>query len=102
MRIYVGNLSYQTTEDALNGLFAEHGEVEEVHVVTDRQTGRSRGFAFVTMPDDTQAQAAIAALNGFDLEGRALNVNEARPKPDRGGGRRGGGFGGRGDRPSRW
>jgi RNA recognition motif-containing protein len=80
MRIYVGNLSYSVTRDALEGLFAQHGEVEEVHIPTDRNTGRPRGFAFVSMSSDSEAQAAIAALNGTDFEGRLLNVNEARPR----------------------
>ncbi len=98
MKIYVGNLSYETTEESLRDLFTEHGDVEEVAVVTDRDTGRPRGFAFVTMPDATQAQAAITAINGTELGGRTLNVNEARPKTGGGGGGRGGGGGGRGGR----
>jgi RNA recognition motif-containing protein len=89
MRIYVGNLNYSTTQEMLEGLFAQHGEVEEVHVPLDRASGRPRGFAFVTMPNDEQGRAAIAALNGADLDGRPLTVNEARP---RGEGPRGGGF----------
>jgi len=93
MKIYVGNLSYNTMEDALRTLFAEHGEVEEVHVPTDRDSGRPRGFAFVTMPNQNEAQAAIAAINGQELDGRVLNVNEARPKTGGGGG---GGYGGGG------
>jgi cold-inducible RNA-binding protein len=92
MKIYVGNLSFKTTEDGLRQLFTQHGEVTEASIVTDRETGRSRGFGFVTMPEDTQAQAAITALNGVEIEGRTLTVNEARPKT--GGG--GGGGGGRG------
>lgn len=100
MKIYVGNLSFNTTEDALQAAFGAHGGVEEVHVVTDRDTGRPRGFAFVTMGNDAEAKAAIEALNGKDMDGRALTVNEARPKVAGGGGggfRRGGG-GGRGGR----
>ena len=93
MKIYVGNLSYDTTEDTLRDLFAQHGEVEEVAIVTDRATGRPRGFGFVTMPNANEAQAAIAALNGTDMDGRSLNVNEARPRVGGGGG--GGGGGGR-------
>ena len=93
MKIYVGNLSYNTMEDTLRTTFAEHGEVEEVHVPTDRDSGRPRGFAFVTMPNQDEAQAAIAAVNGQEVDGRVLNVNEARPKTGGGGG---GGFGGRG------
>ena len=88
MKIYVGNLSYSVTEDILQGLFSQHGEIEEIHVPTDRNTGRPRGFAFVTMPDAKEAQAAITALNGTELEGRELNVNEARPRRERGQGRR--------------
>ena len=94
MKIYVGNLSFQTTEDGIRQLFSPHGEIQEVSIVTDRETGRSRGFAFVTMPQDSQAQVAITALNGTELEGRALTVNEARPKTSGGGG--GGGRGGSG------
>jgi len=103
VKIYVGNLSYETTEETLRDLFGQHGDVEEVAVISDRDTGRSRGFAFVTMPDAQQAQAAISALNGTDFEGRSLNVNEARQKSAGSGGRGGGGGGGgRRDRPSRW
>ncbi len=95
MKIYVGNLNFKTTEDGLRSMFEQHGQVDEVAIVQDRETGRSRGFAFVTMPDNSQAQAAIDALNGQDFEGRPLTVNEARPKTD---GPRGGGGGGRGGR----
>jgi len=84
VKIYVGNLSFDTNEDALRTAFAEHGDVEEVAVITDRDTGRPRGFAFVTMPDSA-ARTAIDALNGKELDGRTLNVNEARAKTDRGG-----------------
>ncbi len=91
MRIYVGNLSFDTTQDELRDLFAQHGEVTDLHVPTDRETGRPRGFAFVEMPDDGQAQAAIDAINGTELGGRTLNVNEARER--KGGGQRGGGGG---------
>ena len=94
MKIYVGNLSFQSTEDSIRDLFAPHGEIQEVSIVTDRETGRSRGFAFVTMPQDAQAQAAITALNGLEFEGRALTVNEARPRATSGAG--GGGYGGAG------
>jgi RNA recognition motif-containing protein len=94
MKIYVGNLSFQTTEEGLRELFAVHGQVDEAVIVTDRETGRSRGFGFVTMADDNEANAAIEALNGTDYEGRSLTVNEARPRPAGGGG--GGGGGGRG------
>ena len=101
MRIYVGNLSYQTTGDDLKGLFEQHGEVTDLHVPTDRETGRARGFAFVEMPNDQEAQAAIDALNGTEVEGRELTVNKARERsesPRRGGGGGGGGGGGRGGR----
>ncbi len=90
MKIYVGNLSFDTNEEALRTAFAAHGDVEEVAVITDRDTGRPRGFAFVTMPD-SEARAAIDALNGKELDGRTLNVNEARAKTSRGGGGGGGG-----------
>jgi cold-inducible RNA-binding protein len=87
--IFVGNLSYQTTQDELHSAFAAYGNVERVNIVTDRDTGQARGFAFVEMTEPQAAQTAIAQLNGADLHGRTLNVNEARPKPT------GGGFGGR-------
>ena len=85
--IYVGNLSYDTTQDRLQELFEAHGEVTSVNVITDRYTGRPRGFAFVEMATDEAANAAIAALNGQDVDGRALNVNVAKPRAPRGGGR---------------
>ena len=91
MKLYVGNISFDTTEDTLRNTFAEHGDVEEVAVITDRDTGRPRGFAFVTMRDDNAARAAIDALNGKELDGRSLNVNEARAKTGGGGGGGGGG-----------
>ncbi len=93
MKIYVGNLSFDTNEESLRSAFAAHGDVEEVAVITDRDTGRPRGFAFVTMPD-SEARAAIDALNGKELDGRTLNVNEARAKTSRsgGGGQRRGGW----------
>ena len=90
MKIYVGNLSFDTTEDSLRELFGQHGDVDEVSIVTDRDTGRSRGFSFVTMTNDGQAQAAMSALNGTDLDGRALNVNAARARTGTGGGQGGG------------
>ena len=90
VRIYVGNLNYRTEEGALRTLFEPHGEVEEVAIIMDRETGRPRGFAFVTMAEDQAAQDAIAAVNGQEFEGRVLNVNEAKPKVGGGGG--GGGF----------
>src|SRR5712692_10403880 len=95
--LYVGNLPHSTTETELRNLFQAHGAVEKVSMVTDRETGRSRGFAFVEMTDSGEAEKAIAALNGTELGGRALKINEAKPKTDRpGGGQRfGGGGGGR-------
>jgi len=81
--IYVGNLSFSATEDMLRSLFEKYGAVERVHIVTDRETGQARGFGFVEMSIDAEALKAISALNGFDLEGRALNINEARPREDR-------------------
>jgi RNA recognition motif-containing protein len=113
-KLFVGNLPHSTTEAELRTLFEPHGKVDQVSLVTDRDTGRSRGFAFVEMSDAGEAEKAIAALNGKELGGRALNINEARPKTDRGpggprggsrpgggrpggGGRSGGGGGGRDD-----
>ena len=97
MNIFVGNLSFQTTQEDLHAAFAQYGNVEKVNIVTDRDTGQSRGFAFVEMTERRDAETAIAQLNGAEMNGRALNVNEARPKPAReggfgGGGGRGGGF----------
>lgn len=91
VRIYVGNLSYQTTEDGLRAAFGEFGEVNGVSIMSDRDTGRSRGFGFVEMNDDGEARAAIEGMNGKPLDGRTLTVNEARPRTERGG--RGGGGG---------
>jgi len=88
-RIYVGNLSYQTTESDLTNLFEQAGQVESVNIITDRDTGRSKGFAFVEMAGD-EADKAIAQFNGAEVNGRALTVNEARPREERGGGGRGG------------
>ena len=99
--IFVGNLSFATTQDDLLSVFSQYGAVDRVNIITDRDTGQARGFAFVEMPNSNEAQSAISALNGTDLHGRSLNVNEARPKTDspRGGGRpdfkRGGGGGNR-------
>jgi RNA recognition motif-containing protein len=123
-KIYVGNLSYNTTESELESLFGAHGSVQSAQIISDKMTGRSKGFGFVEMGSDEEAQAAIAALNGQEVDGRTLTVNEAKPKEDRprggggygggggggygggGGGRggRGGGGGGRdrGDRGNRW
>jgi RNA recognition motif-containing protein len=89
MKLFVGNLSFQSNEQDLLTLFFEYGAVETVNVVTDRDTGKSRGFAFVEMPNRPEAEAAIKALDGKVLDGRNLNVSEARPKPE--GGRPGGG-----------
>jgi RNA recognition motif-containing protein len=83
-KLYVGNLSFDTTENDLQDLFAAHGPVSEVNLITDRMSGRSRGFAFVTMGSPEAAQAAIQALAGKEIGGRALTVNEARPREDRG------------------
>jgi cold-inducible RNA-binding protein len=98
-RIFVGNLPFSATEDQLRQLFGQHGEVTSASIVTDKFTNRSRGFAFVEMPDDAAAGAAIAALNQYQMDGRPLTVNEARERTAGGGGeRRGGGGGGYGDR----
>ena len=83
MKMYVGNLSFETTENDLQDLFEKQGTVNEVHLMMDRITGKSRGFAFVTMNDGGQANAAMSALNGHELHGRALKVNEARPREQR-------------------
>ena len=107
-KLYVGNLSYDATENDLQDLFAQHGPVTEVNLMQDRMTGRPRGFAFVTMATKEGADAAVQVLNGKDFKGRALTVNEARPREERpggggggGGGYRGGGGGGGGDRRPR-
>ncbi|MFN7997576.1 MAG: RNA-binding protein [Bryobacteraceae bacterium] len=96
--IFVGNLSFDATESKVRSLFEQYGTVDKVNVVTDRDTGRARGFAFVEMSNDGEGDRAIAALNGRDLDGRSLNVNIAKPKEDRGGARGGGGGRGR----NRW
>src|SRR2546428_13212629 len=95
-KLYVGNLTYGVTDSTLEQMFAAHGTVESAQIIMDRDTGRSKGFGFVEMKSDQEAQAAIAALNGQDAGGRTLTVNEARPKTEggRGGGGRGGGGGG--------
>ena len=95
-KLYVGNLSYDVDSSALEQLFAAHGTVESAQIITDRDTGRSKGFGFVEMSSDSEAQAAIAALGGKDHGGRALTVNEAKPKENRSGGGGGGGRGGYG------
>jgi RNA recognition motif-containing protein len=102
-KLYVGNLTYGVTDSALEQMFAPHGTVESAQVIMDRDTGRSKGFGFVEMKTDQEAQAAIAAMNGKEVEGRSLTVNEAKPREDRGGGRGGsgggrGGYGGGGGR----
>jgi len=90
VNIFVGNLSFQTTQDELQGAFAAYGTVERVSIVTDRDSGQPRGFGFVEMSERSAAEAAISQLNGKEMNGRALNVNEARPKTQGGGGDRGG------------
>jgi RNA recognition motif-containing protein len=108
MKLNVGNLSFSTTEEALQNEFSAHGQVEEVAVITDRDTGRPRGFAFVTMSNDNEARAAIESLNGTEVDGRTITVNEARPKSNAGGGGGGGrggprgGGGGGASRDKRW
>ena len=103
VNIYVGNLSYEATQDDLRQAFEAHGEVSSVSIIMDKMTGRSRGFGFVEMPDNGAGQAAISALNLQEIRGRAMTVNEARPKSEssnRGGGR--GSFGGGGGRGRSW
>lgn len=95
-KLFVGNLSFGATEDTIRSLFESHGTVESVSLITDRDTGRSKGFGFVEMTNDAEAQKAISAVNGKDIDGRALTVNEARPKTDRPAG------GGGGYKKSRW
>jgi RNA recognition motif-containing protein len=93
-KLYVGNLTYGVTDSDLQTMFAPHGTVQSAQVIMDRDTGRSKGFGFVEMGSDQEAQTAIQALNGKEVDGRALTVNEARPKTEGGGGRGGGGGGG--------
>ena len=100
MNIYVGNLSFDSTEDQIRQAFEGFGEVTSVNIITDRDTGRPRGFGFVEMASEDSARAAIAGLNGTDLDGRTLNVNEARQRES--GGRGGGRGGGGGGRPRSW
>jgi RNA recognition motif-containing protein len=90
-KLYVGGLPYSVTEDKLQEIFSAHGTVDSARVITDRFTGRSRGFGFVEMSSEEEAQTAIDSLNGSDLDGRSLTVNEARPQENRGGGGSGGG-----------
>jgi RNA recognition motif-containing protein len=99
-RLYVGNLSFGATQESLRDAFAAHGDVVDVHLVADRVTGQSRGFGFVTMGSREQAEGAMAAMNGSDLDGRALKVNEAEERPSGGGG--GGGGGGNRTRNHGW
>ena len=98
-RIYVGNLAFSATEAELRGMFEAHGPVESISIITEPDTGRSRGFAFVEMPNDGDAEKAITSLNGADVGGRPLTVNEARPRLEGGGGRGGSKSGGR---PRSW
>ena len=100
-KIFVGNLDFSATEESIRSLFAPHGTVGSVHLATDRDTGRSRGFAFVEMSEGA-ADKAIAALNGTKVSGRTLNVNESRPKADRAGHSSGGGYRGDSGRGPRW
>jgi cold-inducible RNA-binding protein len=100
--LFVGNMSFQTTESDLRTLFEPYGEITRIHIVQDRDTGQARGFAFVEVADDAEAAKAISALNGKEVAGRALKVNEATPRPERGGSRGGGGFRDRGSRGGRF
>jgi len=108
MKLYVGNLSYEVTDADLRDAFSAHGQVSSAEVVKDRYSGQSKGFGFVEMPSQQEANAAMQALNGSDLKGRSINVNEARPRTGGGGGggggrdRRGGGGGGGGGRGGRF
>ncbi len=102
-KLYVGNLSFETTASEVEKLFSEHGSVESAEVINDRMTGRSKGFGFVQMQSDSEAEAAITALNGQDFGGRTLTVNEAKPRTERSGGGGGrGGYGGGGGRRDRY
>lgn len=100
-KLYVGNLSFKTTSSELEQLFAAHGSVQSAEVIMDRDSGRSKGFGFVEMASDQDAQAAIDAINGQEVDGRPLVVNEARPREERPGGRGRGGYGGGGGRGGR-
>jgi RNA recognition motif-containing protein len=103
-KLFVGGLSWDTTDDGLRQAFQVHGEITEAKVITDRETGRSRGFGFVTFAEDENAKSAISKLDGSSLDGKTIKVNEAQEKSPRGGGRSGGGFGGgdRGGGRNRW
>ena len=83
MQIYVGNMNYRTTEETLEGLFSQYGEVQSVKIITDRETGRAKGFAFITMDDDAAAKTAVEELNEKEFEGRTLRINEAKPREER-------------------
>jgi RNA recognition motif-containing protein len=100
--IFVGNLSFNSSEQDIRSLFEAYGSVDRVNIVTDRETGQPRGFGFVEMSNDAEGDRAIQAINGHEIGGRALNVNEARPKSEGGGGNRGGGGGGFGRKSNRW
>jgi RNA recognition motif-containing protein len=105
IRLYVGNLSFSTTEETLHDRFGEFGQVDEVAIITDRETNRPRGFAFVTMSNESEGRAAVEGINGVDIDGRTVTVNEARPKTESGGRGGGGGYrggGGGGGRGGRW
>jgi RNA recognition motif-containing protein len=102
-KLFVGGLSWDTTDDGLRQAFQPHGEITEAKVITDRETGRSRGFGFVTFSEDESAKSAISKMDGTNLDGKTIKVNEAQEKAPRGGGRSGGGFGGdRGGGRNRW
>ncbi len=101
-RLYVGNLSFNANQDSVRAAFAPFGEVTDIHVVSDRETGQSRGFGFVTMGTSEAAQKAIREMNGALMDGRPLKVNEAEERQNRGGGGGGGGGGGRGGGGNRW
>ena len=102
-KLFVGGLSWDTTDDGIRQAFQSHGEITEAKVITDRETGRSRGFGFVTFSEDENAKSAISKLDGTNLDGKTIKVNEAQEKAPRGGGRSGGGFGGdRGGGRNRW
>jgi RNA recognition motif-containing protein len=101
-KLYVGGLPYSVSDRQLEELFAPHGTVESARVITDRMSGRSKGFGFVEMSSQSEAEAAVESLNGSDLEGRSLTVNEAKPREPRGGGGGRGGYGGGGSGRNRW
>ena len=102
MRLYVGNVAFSSTEESLKAAFSQFGQVDEVAIITDRETGRSRGFAFITMANASDGQTAIEELNGQEVDGRSISVNEARPKQDRPRGHGNPRSGARSDRNDRW